>query len=231
MSSSTAPGEVRAGGRRGDVVRVTLAAAALGALQLFEHRVAVAGATMRAGVLAPLLLPGLVLVLTAARHGVRSTVSAVCALLGVAAAALAWPAVAEPLPLLGQLTICLSLAWWFGSSLLPGAQPVVTRIAHAVHGDLPPAIHAYSRRVTAAWAVFLLGLALASLALFAFASREAWSVFANLLLFPLVAGMFLAEYAYRTWRFPWFAHASLAQGITAFQRLRETRTPMGSPPE
>ena len=86
MSSSTAPGEVRVRGRRADVVRLTLAAGALGALQLFEHRVAAAGATTRAGVLAPLLLPGLVLVLAAARHGLWSTASALRVTTGCAPA-------------------------------------------------------------------------------------------------------------------------------------------------
>ena len=50
-----------------------------------------------------------------------------------------------------------------------------------------------------------------------------WSVFANLLLLPLVGMMFLAEYLYRWLTYRWFGHATLAQSVMAFQRLRAAR--------
>jgi len=53
--------------------------------------------------------------------------------------------------------------------------------------------------------------------LFACASLETWSLFANLLNLPLVAVVFVAEYLYRVARFPGFSHASLLTAVKAFR--------------
>jgi uncharacterized membrane protein len=224
MSSSTAPAEVRAGSGRGDIARLALAAAGLAVFQLISHVTLFSSEVPAIAVLAPLVLPGLLLMWTTSYRGRCALLLAACALAGVAAAALTSHAVADLLPLAGQLALCLPVAWLFGRTLMPGEQPLVTRVSRAVHGSLPPAMEAYTRNVTAAWAAFLFGLCIVSVLLFVLAPREVWSVFANLLLLPLVGCMFVAEHAYRTRRHPWFAHATLAQSVAAFQRQRAVRT-------
>ncbi|HEY7761076.1 MAG TPA: hypothetical protein VIA64_16795 [Burkholderiales bacterium] len=131
-----------------------------------------------------------------------------------------WPPAARILPLLPQLAICLGLAWMFGRTLLAGREPLVTRMARSVHGGLPAPIVAYTRNVTLAWTLFLSAMAVTSALLFLLAPLDVWSLFANVLFFPLVGLMFLAEYAHRILRYRWFAHASIAQSVAAFRRQR-----------
>jgi uncharacterized membrane protein len=224
MSSSTAPAEVRpAPSGRGERARLAAGIAGLAGLQLAAHFAA--SASQRGGLttLAPLLLPGAVAAWVGFSRSTRGGLMVLALLTVLAGAALLSPPIARHLPLLAQLAICLSVAWLFGRTLRPGAVPLVTQMAHAVHGTLPPAIEAYARSLTVAWTLFMLALGAASVTLFLHASLDAWSFFANVLLLPLVAVMFLAEYGYRTLRYSWFAHATLAQSAMAFQRLRAAR--------
>jgi uncharacterized membrane protein len=225
MSSSTAPGEVwgQAGARR-ELTRLALAIGALLLVQFAAHRAAVAGGGAGIAALAPLLLPGGIAVLVGFRRGAVPGLAVLAMLAGLSAAAMRAPAAAQLLPLIAQLALCLALAWLFGHTLAPGAVPLVTQMARAVHGALPAPIEAYTRRVTVAWTLFMLLLCAGSLLLFVYAPLPVWSVFANLLLLPLVGLMFLGEYAYRVLRYRWYAHATLAQSVTAFQRLRAARS-------
>ncbi len=135
---------------------------------------------------------------------------------------LAWPAsgaspgLLYPLP---YLTVYLILLWLFGRTLRAPRQPLVTLLALHVHGDLPPEILRYTRRVTWAWCVFFAAMAATSLLLFAFAPLPVWSAFNSLLNLPLVAAMYLAEYAWRQWRYPNFSHASIATVVSAFRNF------------
>jgi uncharacterized membrane protein len=119
-----------------------------------------------------------------------------------------------PLP---SVIIYLLLLWWFGRTLSPGREALVTGLARYVHGTLPPEIEAYTRRVTWAWCVFFAGMAFTSVALFALAPLEVWSLFANVLTTPLVALMFVGEYIYRISRYRNFAHVSLLGTVRAFR--------------
>jgi len=226
MSSSTAPGEVRGreAGRR-ELLRLAVGLASIAALQLVAHRAALASSLGGVAALAPLLLPGAVLIWLGFLRSAVIGVGACAAAAALAALALAFDAAARLLPLLCQLTMCLAIAWLFGRTLRPGAVPLVTQMARAVHGTLPARIETYTRHVTVAWTLFMLVLCALSVLLFALAPLRVWSAFANLLLLPLVALMFLAEYAYRSVRHAWFAHATLAQSVTAFQRLRNRAVP------
>lgn len=85
----------------------------------------------------------------------------------------------------------------FGRTLGPGRVPLCTQVAAILHREPSPALRHYTRRVTAAWTAFFALLAATSAALFAYAPVGVWSAFANLLTFPLVALMFVAEYAVR----------------------------------
>lgn len=112
--------------------------------------------------------------------------------------------------------IYLSLLWLFGQTLWHGKEPLVTRLARRVHGTLPPELAAYTRRVTYAWCVFFAAQLVISALLFKFASLDHWSLFINVLNFPLLVLMFIGEYGYRLIRHRDFPQASFFDGIRAF---------------
>src|SRR5262245_59330552 len=96
-----------------------------------------------------------------------------------------------PIP---SVIVYVALMWLFGRTLTPGHEALVTRLARRVHDTLPDYIATYTRQVTWAWCLFFGAMALASVLLFAFAPLQAWSLFVNVLTFPLIAGMFVVEY-------------------------------------
>ena len=134
------------------------------------------------------------------------------------------PALLYPLPF---LAVYLCLLWWFASTLAPGREPLITRLARHVHGELSAPMLRYTRRVTWAWCVFFAAMALISELLFLFAPLPAWSVFNTLLNLPLVAAMYLGEYAWRQWRHPDFAHASIATVLRACRNFDFKRPAAG----
>ena len=103
-----------------------------------------------------------------------------------------------------------SLLAAFGLSLLPGREPVLTRLVLKVRGPLPPELLAYTRHVTAAWCCFFAAQLALSLTLFLLAPLAVWSLFINVLNLPLVVAMFVIEYTYRVVRFPNFRHDRLS---------------------
>lgn len=114
--------------------------------------------------------------------------------------------------------VYLFLLWFFARTLRSGTEPLVTRLARRVHGTLPPELETYTRRLTAAWCIFFAAQVLTSALLFMFFSLDRWSLFINLLNFPLVVLMFLSEYAYRVTRHRNFPHASLMDSVQAFAK-------------
>jgi uncharacterized membrane protein len=220
MSSGSAPGE------RGAVAGVRLI---VGLLVLIAWQVAAHWVLTRAGdsALAPwaVLLPVALVALWAGMRGAAAGWGMLILLTALAALAHGFPPLRRALPLLPQLAICLTIAWLFGGTLRRGREPLVTRLSRSVHGTLPPAIAAYTRGVTLAWTSFMLAMAAVSLLLFALAPLAVWSTFANLALLPLTLLMFAAEYAYRKLRYPWFAHATIAQSAGAFLRVSGAARP------
>jgi hypothetical protein len=65
-------------------------------------------------------------------------------------------------------------------------------------------------------------MAIVSASLLVFVSADAWLFFANVLNLPLVVTAFVAEYVYRSVRFPNGPYPSLAATVAAFRRFRET---------
>jgi len=114
------------------------------------------------------------------------------------------------------------LAIWFGGSLLAArrgtGQTVITGLATRLHGPLPLPILRYTARVTGCWTLYFVLMALASCALFAFGSLQAWSTLANLVTMPLVAALFVAEYLVRIRLFPDFEHVSILDGVRAYMK-------------
>ena len=115
-------------------------------------------------------------------------------------------------------TVYVFLLWLFGRTLVAGGEALVTSVARRVHGTLEPEIEIYTRRVTMAWCVFFGGQLTLSALLFAFASREAWSLFVGAFNIPLLALMFACEYLYRITRYPAHPRASVARTLRAFAR-------------
>lgn len=125
------------------------------------------------------------------------------------------------------------LAVVFGRTLLPGAEPLATRIARAVLPSMPPAVLRYSRGVTLAWTVYFVAMTALSVALFLGSSTATWSTFATLVSGPLVALMFVLEFALRRRMLPASHCASIAQtvaGFRALMRAPSARTAAARPP-
>jgi uncharacterized membrane protein len=125
------------------------------------------------------------------------------------------------------LTVYVVLLWLFGRTLAAGRQPLVTRLATHVHGELPAPMLRYTRQVTWAWCIFFAAMATTSTLLFLLAPLPVWSMFNNLLNLPLVVAMYLGEYAWRLWRFPDFSHASIATVFRAFRNFDFNRPSAG----
>ena len=120
----------------------------------------------------------------------------------------------------------LFMLWYFGRTLLGGREALITRLARRVHGTLAPGKAEFTRRVTIAWCVFFAGQVLVSAALYALAPLEAWSMFVNVLSFPLVILMFIAGHFYRAVRFPGERNVSAARVLRAFSEM--VSDPQGS---
>jgi uncharacterized membrane protein len=143
---------------------------------------------------------------------------------------LAWRASGASLALLyplPHLAVYLCLLWWFAATLAPGRLPLITRLATHVHGKLDAPMLRYTRQVTWAWCFFFAAMALTSAVLFLFAPLPVWTVFNTLLNLPLVAAMYLAEYAWRLWRHPDFSHASIATVVRACRNFDFKRPAAG----
>ena len=125
--------------------------------------------------------------------------------------------------LLVPVAFVAAIAWLFARSLWAPRGALITRIVAALDGSTPqtlaPDLVAYSRGLTAAWALALGVLGAANLALAMVAepggllaslglrgpvtiTREQWSLFANVLNYGIVGGFFAVEFAYRKRRFP-----------------------------
>lgn len=114
------------------------------------------------------------------------------------------------------------LAWVFGHTLAKEQTPLISQLVRLLHPPEEPldeAVWPYARRLTLAWSALLAAIAIANLMLAALATpdgllmaagvtppftvpQQAWSLFANVLGYLLVAAFFMVEYAYRRRRFP-----------------------------
>ena len=120
----------------------------------------------------------------------------------------------------------LFLAAGFGSTLRAGRTSLITTMAARVHrNSLTPAMTIYTRKVTLAWTLYFIGMAIVSLALFALADFDTWAVFANLLTPLAVALMFAGEYLLRYRLHPEFERTSVADAIRSYRHGAKTPTP------
>lgn len=140
---------------------------------------------------------------------------------------LLWRLAQSPLATLPLLLPPVLFVGWiagvFARSLRRGRVPLITRIVAPLYGCTPatlePALQRYTRGLTAAWALLLSTLGLVNLALALCAVPGGLlarlgvppplavpdvhgSLFANLLVYGVVGGFFLGEYAWRRHLFP-----------------------------
>jgi uncharacterized membrane protein len=127
------------------------------------------------------------------------------------------------LPLYGPPVLITGFtAWLFGRTLAPGNTPLVEQFARLMRSpdyQLEPAIVVHARRVTVVWTVLLATLSVLNLLLALVAvpagilvtagidppvqvTQTLWSLFANVLNYVILVGLFVGEYAYRRFRFP-----------------------------
>ena len=146
------------------------------------------------------------------------------ALMALALAALLvvyWPFLTSQVALLyyvQHIGIYCLLASFFWRSLSGPGESLVTRLARRVHGGvLSPAQAVYTRKVTLAWSLFFVGMALVSTGLFFAAPLPVWSTFANLLGGPLIGVMFVGELIVRRISLPNETRASLAETVRAWR--------------
>ena len=121
---------------------------------------------------------------------------------------------AETLLKFPPVVLDLVMAAWFGRSLAPGEEPIVSWFARLIRGvELPPDLARYTRNSTIVWTAFLAGLGGLSAGLALFATPQAWSLFANGVSYLLVGVLFAGEYVYRRVRYRHHEHAPFAEVV------------------
>lgn len=143
----------------------------------------------------------------AARRGL-SSLSLFFVVLLIAGIALWWWGSVIDLMYLPPVLINIALMVVFGRSLLPGATPLVGRIASLWRGRLDAAVALYTRRVTIAWTAFFALMVVESIALALFAPLYVWSLFTNLLNYVFILLFFVIEYQLRLYCLPDHEHLS-----------------------
>jgi uncharacterized membrane protein len=145
-------------------------------------------------------------------------------LVGVLLAALLGAAVLshqQVLAALPSIALNLMLAGVFGVTLRQGETPLIVRIAELADGVLAPEFVRYLRALTQAWAIFFITMAGLSLVLMLYAPFEWWSLFVNVLSWPLIGMVFVVEWMVRRFGFkelPPHTPLHIVASIVAYQR-------------
>ena len=194
-------------------------AAGLAAYPILAYFVAAAPPPAGTGTVALAVAP---LVVVVALVGWRTPHRLLTLTLCVATCALLWVcagAIGQHLGLVYFIqNICTSaaLALLFGRSLVAGREPLCSRFAAMVRGPLQPPVARYTRQVTVAWTIFFAAMIVASTLLFLLSPIGVWSAFANLLTIPLVALMFIVEYAVRRRVLPDLPRTNILDALHAY---------------
>jgi uncharacterized membrane protein len=122
---------------------------------------------------------------------------------------------------LPSVALPLAALYGFARTLLPGQTALVTGIAAAgFGGPLPAVLVAYTRAVTWMWTLVIAAVLAVDLYLIVAAPREAWSEFANLYIYLILAAVFLGEYVYRRWRYRRFDQPGFIDYLRLLARQR-----------
>lgn len=98
--------------------------------------------------------------------------------------------------------INLAIGAIFALTLRPGSTPLVTQMMRfEYHGEPPPPLAAYGRRLTIMWVGFFAGVALLSVVLALTAPLVVWSLFTNILNYVFAVLLLFAQFFYRWLRY------------------------------
>lgn len=112
----------------------------------------------------------------------------------------------------------LALAGTFGLTLRPGSTALITMMGERVHRHFTPAMRAYTRALTAAWALYFVAMVVVSTVIFLFAPWPWWSAFCSVVT-PLAAiALFGGEHVWRYRRHPEFERITMRTAFEAWQR-------------
>ena len=204
-----------------DILRIARGvgiAAAIAAYAVLVHHVNASGQPSVMGALlamAPVFLIGLAMLSNAHLR------LAGLLLLGLGGSVfwITWPTIAHHSGLLfwlQDMALLLTLLATFGRTLIGGRTPLCVTFAEMVHGPLSPVHERYARQVTVAWVIFFSLLAFISASLFFLTPLTVWSVYANFMVLPLVALMFVAEYLVRRRILSDAAHGHILDAVNAY---------------
>jgi uncharacterized membrane protein len=177
----------------------------------------------------PLVLAPPVLAFSARRHPALAALAA--AGLFVAAIALHLQFGVQPLNLawfylVQDSALNIGLAVLFGRTLREGRVPLCSQLAGALHPEPSPLLLRYTRGITIAWTLFFVAMLLTSFVLFVTVPRAVWSLFANILYWPLLLAMFVIEYGVRICVLPRDQRAGFIATMRAFMAfVRPPRAP------
>jgi uncharacterized membrane protein len=145
------------------------------------------------------------------------------------------------LPLYGPPVLITGFtAWLFGHTLAPGSTPLIEQFARLMRPPeqrLEPEIVVHARRVTVVWTVLLATLSAINLLLALVAipagilvsagiqppfhvDQTVWSLFANVINYIILVGLFVGEYAYRRFRFPNLPYTGMVDFLRRAANLR-----------
>lgn len=109
-------------------------------------------------------------------------------------------------PFLGYMATSI----FFAHSLLPGEDPVITRMCRVERGDtLPPGLAEYSRLLTWGWAILPAALAVGAVLLLVLVGIGPWSWMTNVISPTVLIAFFIGEHVFRGMRYPQFGRPSL----------------------
>jgi uncharacterized membrane protein len=125
--------------------------------------------------------------------------------------AVEWPeAGAQAMLVVPPFLGCLMASAFFAHSLMPGEDPIITRLCRISRGEaLPDGLAEYSRLLTWGWTLLPALLGFAGLAAFAAGGLEAWSWATNVVSPSLLAAYFVGEHIYRGFRHPHLGRPSI----------------------
>ncbi len=206
---------VKAGFMRGLIIAVAIIGYAI--LANYTNQSTGTGTLGVLVALAPLILTGVIMTWHATRRGLMISLFLVAATL----VWLVWPLLELHYGWIYWLeheSLQWALLLTFARTLHQQRQPLCTQLATIVHGELTPAYAHYTYQVTIAWTAFFALMILISTSLFFLQPIAVWSIFANFIFMPLVALMFIAEYAVRKVARPELAQVSIMDAVHAFMQ-------------
>lgn len=181
-----------------------------------------ANLSAQGGVLAALLAVAPIFGLALALAWISRTRLTGCTLLAVCCIAswALWPLIRQHSGFIfwvQDVSLQLILLMTFARTLLAGRKPLCVYFAEMVHGSLPARQEQYARWVTVAWVIFFGMMAIATTLLFFMAPLAVWSFFANFLVLPLTALMFIAEYLVRRRVLPDIPPGHILDAVRAYR--------------